>query len=72
MEMTVYGQTLLREDEFTERYFNHVKGYKEVKEIPKSQRYIGRPGLAELLKGAKGRKEISRKAKEAVEKYGYR
>ncbi len=26
---------------------------------------------AELLKGAKGRKEISRKAKEAVERYGY-
>jgi predicted nucleic acid-binding protein len=26
---------------------------------------------AELLKGTKGRKEISRKAKEAVERYGY-
>jgi putative transposase len=39
--------------------------------IPKNQRYIGRPGLAELLKGTKRRKEISRKAKEAVERYGY-
>ncbi len=48
-----------------------IKGSEEVKEIPKSQRYIGRPGLAEPLKGTKGRKEISRKAKEAVEKYGY-
>jgi predicted XRE-type DNA-binding protein len=28
-------------------------------------------GLAELLKGMKKRKEISRKAKEAVERYGY-
>ncbi len=39
--------------------------------MPKNQRYIGRPGVAELLKGTKGRKEISRKAKEAVERYGY-
>ena len=48
-----------------------LKGYEEVKEIPKNQRYIGRPGLAELLKGTKRRKEISSKAKEAVERYGY-
>jgi len=57
--------------ELLQRFLNHVKGYEEVKEIPKSQRYIGRYGLAELLKGTKGRKEISRKAKEAIEKYGY-
>ena len=44
---------------------------KKVKEIPKNQRYIGRPGLEELLKETKKRKEISRKAKEAVERYGY-
>ena len=67
----VKGQSILGEDEFIERFLNHVKGYEEVKEIPKSQRYIGRPGLAELLKGTRGRKEISRKAKEAIEKYGY-
>ena len=59
---------ILGEDEFIERFLNHVKGYEEVKEIPKNQRHIGRPGLAELLKGTKGRKEISRKAKEAVER----
>jgi len=67
----VKGQSILGEDEFIERFLNHVKGYEEVKEIPKSQRYIGRPGLAELLKGTRGRKEISKKAKEAIEKYGY-
>ncbi|MFA6055434.1 MAG: transposase [Thermodesulfovibrionales bacterium] len=67
----VKGQSILGEDEFIERFLNHVKGYEEVKEIPKNQRYIGRPGLAELLKATKGRKEISRKAKEAIEKYGY-
>jgi len=67
----VKGQSILGEDEFIERFINHVKGYEEVKEIPKSQRYIGRPGLSELLKGAKRRDEISKKAKEAIEKYGY-
>ena len=67
----VKGQSILGEDEFIERFLNHVKGYEEVKEIPKSQRYIGRPGLAELLKGTKRRKDISKKAKEAIEKYGY-
>ena len=67
----VKGQSILGEDEFIERFINHVKGYEEVKEIPKRQRYIGRPGLAELLEGTKGRKEISKKAKEAVERYGY-
>jgi len=67
----VKGQSILGEDEFIKRFLNHVKGYEEVKEIPKNQRYIGRLGLAELLKGTKGRKEISRKAKEAVERYGY-
>jgi putative transposase len=67
----VKGQSILGEDEFIKRFLNHAKGYEEVKEIPKSQRYIGRPGLVELMKGAKRRKEISRKAKEAVERYGY-
>jgi hypothetical protein len=32
---------------------------------------IGRPGLAELLKGTKGSKKLSRKAKEAIERHGY-
>ena len=67
----VKGQSILGEDEFIERFLNHVKGYEEVKEIPKSQRYIGRPELAKLLKGAERRKEISKKAKEAVDRYGY-
>lgn len=67
----VKGQSILGEDEFIERLINHVKGYEEVKEIPKNQRYIGRPGLEELLKGTKRKKEIRGRAKEAVERYGY-
>jgi REP-associated tyrosine transposase len=67
----VKGQSILGQDEFIKRFLNYAKGYEEVKEIPKNQRYIGRLGLAELLEGTKGRKEVSRKAKEAVERYGY-
>ncbi len=65
------GQSIIGEDEFIERFLNHVKGFEEVKEIPKSQRYLGRPILAELFEGVKEKKEISGKAKEAVERYGY-
>ena len=53
----VKGQGILGKDEFIESFLNHVKGYEEVKEIPKSQRYIGRPGLTELVKGAKRRQD---------------
>ncbi len=67
----VKGQSILGEDEFIERFINHVKGYEEIKEIPKKQRYIGRPDLSEVLKAARGREETGRKAKEAVERYGY-
>src|SRR4030043_179463 len=68
----VKWQSILGKDEFIERFIKHVKGYEEVKEIPKSQRYIGRPILADILKkDTIKRKEISRKAKEAVERYGY-
>ncbi|MEW6109398.1 MAG: addiction module toxin RelE, partial [Nitrospirota bacterium] len=61
----------LGEDEFVEKFINYVKGYEEIKEIPKSQRYIGRPGLSELFKVARGRRQTTKKAREAVERYGY-
>ena len=67
----VRGQSILGEDDFVEKVIRHVEGYKEVKEIPKSQRYIGRPELVELLKVAKVKKDISRKTREAVQRYGY-
>ncbi|MEK6582814.1 MAG: transposase [Nitrospirota bacterium] len=67
----VRGQSILGEDDFVEKFIRHVEGYKEVKEIPKSQRYIGRPELVELLKVAKVKKDISRKTREAVQRYGY-
>ncbi|MBI4688831.1 MAG: transposase [Nitrospirae bacterium] len=67
----VKGQSILGEDEFIEKFKRYIEGYKKVKEIPRSQRYVGRPELKKLLKGAKGKREISRKTKEAVQRYGY-
>ena len=64
----VRGQSILGEDDFVEKFIRHVEGYKEVKEIPKSQRYIGRPELVELLKVAKVKKDISRNTREAVQR----
>jgi DNA invertase Pin-like site-specific DNA recombinase len=70
--MKQHGKSVkTEEDGFIEGFFYPAKGYEEIEEIPKNQRYIGRPGLAELLKGTKGRKEIGRKAKEALERHGY-
>ncbi len=70
----VRGQSLLGKDEFVEGLMNYVKGYEEIKEIPKNQRYgLNRPGLSELIKdeALKKKKDILNKVKEAVEKHGY-
>jgi len=37
------GQSILGERDFVERFIHHAKVYEEIKEIPKRQRYIGRP-----------------------------
>lgn len=69
----VRGQSILGEDNFVERLIGHVKGHEEIKEIPKRQRYIGRPALGILFKdkGFRDKKERDKKMKEAVDRYGY-
>jgi putative transposase len=69
----VKGQSLLGKEEFAGGLINYVKGYEDVKEIPKEQRYISRPGLGDIFKKDIGNNEVElhKKAKDAVEKYGY-
>jgi REP element-mobilizing transposase RayT len=69
----VQGQSILGEEGFVDQLINYVKGYEEVQEIPKEQRFLKRPKLEEILhKELKGeKKKRNRKIKEAVEKYGY-
>ena len=51
----------------------YVKGIRDIAEIPKMQRYVGRPDLKDLLKGIdkKSKEALREKVREAVERYGY-
>ncbi len=69
----VKGQSLLGKEEFAHGLINYVKGYEDIKEIPREQRYVSRPQLGEIFKKETGNNEyeLNKKAKDAVEKYGY-
>ena len=68
----VTAQSLLGREDFVEKLVSHVRGYEKVTEIPKGQRYLGRPSLANLFKTAmKGKERRDRKIAEAVERHGY-
>ena len=67
----VKAQSILGREDFVEKLIGRVRGYERVKEIPRSQRYLGRPSLAEHFKGAKEKKRRDRKISEAVMRHGY-
>ncbi|MBI5750013.1 MAG: transposase [Nitrospinae bacterium] len=55
----IQGQILLGEDGFTEKFKELLADKEKIKEIPRHQRYLGRPSLAEIFKEVEGRnKEI--------------
>ena len=66
-------QSLLGEEDFIEKLIKYVKGKEDIKEIPRNQRYIGRPHLNDLFKDKILEKKQLRDKKliEAVEKHGY-
>ena len=69
----VKGQSLLGEDDFIEVLIEYARGYEDVEEIPKSQRYVTRPGLDGLFieKIISDKRARNRKIVEAINKYGY-
>ena len=68
----VEGQSILGDGDFVNRLIDYVRGYEEVKEIPKVQRYLNRPRLTEIFKNTKGEKRRrDRGIAEAVERWGY-
>lgn len=69
----VKGQSILGSDEFVEKLIGYVKGYEDIKEIPKSQRYINRPALKEILNKEMllNRKDRNKQIKDAVNRYSY-
>jgi len=69
----VNGQILLGDDDFIERFDAYLKRCEDIKEIPKSQRYINRPSLDRLFdeRGLIDKKNRDKGISKAVERYGY-
>jgi REP element-mobilizing transposase RayT len=68
----VKGQSILGDRGFVERLIDYVRGYEDVKEIPRSQRYVNRPGLDDIFRNIRGEKRKRDKGiAEAVIRWGY-
>lgn len=66
------GQSLLGSDEFTGNLLQYVRGSEKIKEIPRKQRYVGRPALKKLFEmRIKNKEQKNKQIEEAVIKYGY-
>lgn len=59
----VKGQALLGEQDFVTRLRSYVRGQEDIKEIPRSQRYVTRPALARLFKHTELRQRKGRERK---------
>jgi REP element-mobilizing transposase RayT len=68
----VKGQLLLGNEDFIGKMKEWIRGKEKLKEIPRFQRYMGRPSLEEILKEKdRGKKSEERKIYEAYSRYGY-
>jgi len=69
----VKGQSVLGEESFVKGLEPYAKGAKEIKEIPKTQRYLNRPDLEELFSRSIERDKgwRNRKVAEAFKDWGY-
>jgi len=67
----VQAQVLLGEEGFVEKLKGYVNGYEEIREIPRSQRYLGRPKLKSLFAGKLTKARRDARIVRAVHRYGY-
>jgi putative transposase len=67
------GGSILGGEEFIETLMAYIKGQRDIREIPKNQRYINRPGLKEIFSAevVDKRSKRNKKIREAAERYGY-
>jgi len=69
----VKAQSLFGDSKFVDRLLNYLKDHEDIAEIPKSQRFMSRPGLGKIFPDSlmqdKGRR--NKKIKEAIDMYGY-
>ncbi len=70
----VHAQSILGKEEFVEEFADYVKGYRDILDIPKSQRFLKRPSLERVFSGNILRDMLKRNEAivDAVEEYGYR
>jgi len=66
------GQILLGEETFIERYRKLLHGKEQIKEIPRIQRYLNRPKLADLFCKGDEKKGRDKNIYAAHVRYGYR
>ena len=67
----IQAQVLLGNEEFVEKLKGYVKGYEEIAEIPRSQRYLSRPKLKALFDGKLTKIKRDARIVQAVHRYGY-
>jgi REP element-mobilizing transposase RayT len=69
----VKGQSILGEDDFVKGLLPHIKKHQNIPEIPKSHRYVNRPGLERIFTENVILDKRRRDAEiiDAVHKYGY-
>jgi Helix-turn-helix. len=69
----IKGQTILGDDDFVESQTPHIKDRRDIPAIPKSHRFVSRPGLDEIFSEKMMQDKIKRDKRiiEAVQKYGY-
>jgi REP-associated tyrosine transposase len=67
----VIAQSLLGREKFIERLVGRARGREKIKEIPRGQRYLGRPSLARLLEVTRGKEKRNRSVAAAVLRHGY-
>lgn len=69
----VKGQSILGEDEFIDGLIGHLKKHKDVSEIPRRQRYAGRPTLERLFSSSvlHDNQNRNRRIRETVEKHAF-
>ncbi|GBE06280.1 transposase IS200 like protein [bacterium BMS3Abin10] len=66
-------KSILGEEDFVKTLLNYLRGYEDIQEIPKSQRYISRPGLNEIFSKdiLSNKRKRNSKIRKSVYKYGY-
>lgn len=62
---------LMGDEGFIEKFKHLLADYEQVKEIPRLQRYVGRPSLVKLFKGIETKTLRDKNIHDAHVKYGY-